>query len=87
MRHRLACHDVASPLGEAVEELFAEVLGLLRPAVRVVNGELREMAIRPSAEACRHKTIRVDGMSPEDVTTALDVVLSSPAHEPGQEAR
>lgn len=60
----------------AVEELFAGLLGLPRSAVRVVTGELS-----------RHKTIHVSGMSPEDVTIRLDGVLSSRAHEPGQEAR
>lgn len=60
----------------AVEELFAGLLGLPGSAVRVVTGELS-----------RHKTIHVSGMSPEDVTIRLDGVLSSRAHEPGQEAR
>lgn len=60
----------------AVEELFAGLLGLPPSTVSVVNGELS-----------RHKTIRVDGMSPEDVADALGGVLSSRAHEPGEEAR
>lgn len=83
MGDRLACRDAASPLGARRERgrdrrgvRSTEVLGLPRAAVCVVTGELS-----------RHKTIRVDGMSPEEVTSKLVVVLSSPAHEPGQEAR
>lgn len=60
----------------AVEELFARLLGLPRSAVTVVTGELS-----------RHKTVHVSGMAAEIVTEKLDVVLSSRAHEPGEEDR
>lgn len=76
LRVKVKAPPVEGRANRAVEDLFAGILGLPRSSVRVVNGELS-----------RHKTIRVDGMSPKDVTAALDVVLSSRAHEPGQEAR
>lgn len=76
LRVKVKAPPVEGRANRAVEELFAQALGLPRSAVRVVNGELS-----------RHKTIRVDGMPPEDVISALGVVLSSRSHEPGQEAR
>lgn len=76
LRVKVKAPPVEGRANRAVEELFAGLLGLPRSAVSVVTGE-----------SSRHKTIRVAGMSPEDVTAALDGVLSSPAHEPGQEAR
>lgn len=76
LRVKVKAPPVEGRANRAVEELFADLLGLPRAAVRVVTGE-----------SSRHKTIRVSGMSPEDVTVRLDGVLSSRAHEPGQEAR
>ncbi|HYP22901.1 MAG TPA: DUF167 domain-containing protein [Actinomycetota bacterium] len=76
LRVKVKAPPVEGRANRAVEELFAGLLGLPRSAVRVVTGELS-----------RHKTIHVSGMSPEDVTIRLDGVLSSRAHEPGQEAR
>ena len=75
-RLKIKAPPVEGRANRAVEDLFAELLGLPRGAVEVTTGE-----------SSRHKTIRVSGMSPEDVTVRLDVVLSSRAHEPGQEAR
>ena len=76
LRAKVRAPPVDGRANRAVEELFADALGVPRAAVRVVTGE-----------SSRHKTIRVSGMSPEDVVAALGVVLSSRAHEPGQEAR
>lgn len=76
LRVKVKAPPVEGRANRAVEELFAGLLGLPRSAVTVVTGE-----------SSRHKTIQVSGMSPEDVTASLDVVLSSRAHEPGQEAR
>jgi uncharacterized protein len=76
LRVKVKAPPVEGRANRAVEKLFADLLGLPRSAVEVVTGELS-----------RHKTIRVSGMSPEDVTIALDGVLSSRAHEPGEEAR
>ena len=76
LRVKVKAPPVGGRANRAVEELFAGLLGLPRGAVSVVTGELS-----------RHKTIHVSGMSPEDVTSRLDGVLSSRAHEPGQEAR
>ena len=76
LRVKVKAPPVEGRANRAVEELFARLLGLPRSAVTVVTGE-----------SSRHKTIHVAGMSPEDVTASLDVVLSSRAHEPGQEAR
>ncbi len=71
LRVKVKAPPVEGRANRAVEDLFAGILGLPRAAVRVVTGE-----------SSRHKTIRVDGMSPEVVSAALDVVLSSRAHEP-----
>jgi len=59
----------------AVEGLVAEWLGLPRSQVSVIAGR-----------TSRNKRIAVLGMSPENVTSALDAVLPSRAHERGQEA-
>ncbi|MGH2747061.1 MAG: DUF167 domain-containing protein [Actinomycetota bacterium] len=59
----------------AVEELLAEVLDLPRSGVVVVGGH-----------SSRRKRIAVTGIPQEEVVTRLDRVLSSRAHEPGQEA-
>lgn len=59
----------------AVEELVAGVLDLPRARVVVVGGR-----------SSRRKRIAVSGMSEKEVVARLDRVLSSRAHEPGQEA-
>ena len=60
----------------AVEELLARTLGVPRSDVEVASGH-----------GSRHKRIGVRGLAPGDVAARLGGVLSSPAHEPGQEAR
>ncbi|HET7482377.1 MAG TPA: DUF167 domain-containing protein [Actinomycetota bacterium] len=60
----------------AVEALVAEVLGVPPSAASIVRGG-----------GSRHKRMTVVGVDAERVLCELENVLSSPAHEPGQEAR
>lgn len=76
LRVKVKAPPVEGRANRAVEKLLADLLALPPAAVTVTAGE-----------SSRHKTIHVAGMSPEDVTSRLDGVLSSRAHEPGQEAR
>jgi uncharacterized protein (TIGR00251 family) len=59
----------------AAEELVAGLLDLPRSGVVVVGGR-----------SSRRKRIAVTGMPQQEVVARLDRVLSSHAHEPGQEA-
>ena len=60
---------------DAVCRLFAEWLGVARSDVEVVSGH-----------SSRSKRIRVAGVAAEAVTGAFALVLSSRAHDGGQEA-
>jgi uncharacterized protein len=59
----------------AVEKLLARTLGVARSDVAVVSGQ-----------SSRHKRIRVGRMTPAAVADAVALVLSSGAHDRGQEA-
>lgn len=76
LRVKVKAPPVDGKANRAVEDLLAGLLGVPRSEVEVVTGH-----------GSRHKRISVRGIAPEDVATRLGVVLSSRAHEPGQEAR
>jgi uncharacterized protein len=75
LKVKVTAPPVDGKANEAIEELFAHWLNLRRGSVEVVAGH-----------SSRHKRIRVSGTSPEAVATALALVLSSHAHDGGQEA-
>jgi uncharacterized protein (TIGR00251 family) len=78
-RHALKLKVTAPPVdgkaNDAVRALFARWLGIPPSNVEIVSGH-----------ASRHKRIRVSGTSAEAVATAFAAVLSSRAHDGGQEA-
>jgi uncharacterized protein (TIGR00251 family) len=58
----------------AAIELIAETIGIAPSQVELTSGT-----------ASRHKRFRISGVSAEKVACELTTVLSSRAHEPGQE--
>ncbi|MDQ3958609.1 MAG: DUF167 domain-containing protein [Actinomycetota bacterium] len=76
LRVKVRASPVDGKANRAVEELLAQLLGTPRRSVSVTSGH-----------TSRHKRIAVAGMAPDAVLRALGGVLSSPGHDPGEEAR
>ena len=75
LKVKVTAPPVDGKANEATEKLFARWLRVPRGTVEIVSGH-----------SSRHKLIRVSGAVPETVATALALVLSSGAHDGGQEA-
>lgn len=75
LKLKVTAPPVDGKANEATEKLLARWLGVPRSTVAVTSGH-----------ASRHKRIRIAGASAEAVAGALALVLSSRAHDGGQEA-
>lgn len=75
VKMKVTAPPVDDKANRAVESLLARVLGLPRSAISIVSGS-----------TSRHKRVAVTGMNAQMVSSALIGVLSSHAHDSGQEA-
>ena len=75
LKVKVTAPPVDGKANTAICKLFAGWLGVPRSSVEVVSGH-----------SSRHKRIRVAGAAPEAVASAFALVLSSRAHDGGQEA-
>lgn len=75
LKMKVRAAPVDGKANRAAEELMAAALGIPISAVTVVTGA-----------SSRHKRVAVAGMSADAVACELERVLSSPAHERGEEA-
>lgn len=63
---------VEGQANQAVQEQIASWLGVSKGAVSVISGH-----------SSRLKRVLIEGLSPAELASALDLVLSSRPHEPG----